>query len=202
MKQEKISRIVESDIPCRIIIGVTGHRKLPNEPLIEKKLQEILTQIRQKKLFSHNKDIAFTILSPLAEGADRLAAREILKDNNSQLEVVLPLEKHDYMNDFETPESKTEFEKFLSKAKTITQLAPAESRNEAYAQVGYYVVDHCDILIALWNGKPAAGHGGTAEIVEYARKKRHPLFWIHTEEGARITFEPGDNPDWRLFEIS
>lgn len=96
--------------------------------------------------------------------------REVLRFPTSRLDVVLPLEKGDYLQDFETSESKAEFEELLSRARRVKQLPPTASRNEAYAQVGRYVVDHCDVLFALWDGKPAAGQGGTAEIVRYARE--------------------------------
>ncbi|OGF64892.1 MAG: hypothetical protein A2Y62_13310 [Candidatus Fischerbacteria bacterium RBG_13_37_8] len=185
---DKKNTMQDSLIPVRIIIGVTGHRVLKNIPLLQKKVHEILAQIRQDKLQSSNVKIVFTILSPVAEGADRLVAREILKEKDSQLEVVLPLAEDDYMNDFETLESKNEFQEFLALSKNIKQLPPANSRNEAYEQVGHYVVDNCDVLIALWNGKPAAG---TAEIVQYAREKKRSLFWIHTEE-AIISFEDNE----------
>jgi hypothetical protein len=38
----------------------------------------------------------FSVLSPLAEGADHLIAREVLKIPGALLEVVLPLEKEKY----------------------------------------------------------------------------------------------------------
>lgn len=60
-----------------------------------------------------NTPLALTILSPLAEGADRLVVREVLKFPGAVLEVVLPLEKDDYVRDFETKESKEEFEMLL-----------------------------------------------------------------------------------------
>ena len=82
------------------------------------------------------------VLSPLAEGADRLVAKEVLKVPEAMLEVVLPLEKDGYMRDFETPESKEEFEGLLSQAESIKVLPPRFSRTEVYGQAGYYVVDH------------------------------------------------------------
>jgi hypothetical protein len=31
------------------------------------------------------------------------------------------------------------------------------------------VVEACDVLLALWNGEPSRGQGGTAEIIDHAR---------------------------------
>jgi len=186
IQQKKTSELI---IPARVVIGVTGHRKLENEPWVVKEVHRIIERIKQLIPPLKNTPLVFSILSPLAEGADRLVAREVLKVSGSQLEAILPLERDDYLEDFELLESKTEFEEFLSKARHIKRLPPQKSRTEVYAQVGRYVVDHCDVLIALWNGKPSAGQGGTAEIVRYARKKKCPLFWINTDKGATVTFE-------------
>ena len=54
----------------------------------------------------------------------------------------------------------------------------AELRKEGYAKAGQYVVDHCDVLIAVWDGMPSRGRGGTAEIVQYAREQRRPIIRV------------------------
>ena len=46
------------------------------------------------------------------------------------------------------------------------------------SQVGQYVVDHCDVLIAVWDGQPARGRGGTAEIVQYAQEQNRPIIRV------------------------
>jgi hypothetical protein len=164
---------------------------LNNEPVLAEKVQTILEKIKQFIGPLQNTPIALNAVSSLAEGADRLAVREILKTPGSQLDVILPLEKDDYAQDFELPESREEFERYLSQARRVKQIPPATGRAEAYARAGRYVVDNCDILIAIWDGQLAAGRGGTAEIVAYARRKMCPLFWINTGEDAKVAFEPG-----------
>jgi len=44
--------------------------------------------------------------------------------------------------------------------------------------VGQYVVDHCDVLIAVWDGQPSRGRGGTAEIVQYALEQNRPIIRV------------------------
>jgi hypothetical protein len=34
-------------------------------------------------------------------------------------------------------------------------------------QMGVFISNHCQILLALWDGKPAADPGGTAAVVDY-----------------------------------
>jgi len=200
LRSQAISKTSEPIIPARVIIGVTGHRKLNDEPVLAEKIKRTLERIKQLIPPLQNTPMVFSILSPLAEGADRLVAREVLKIPDSQLEVVLPIEKDDYLQDFDLPESKAEFEQFLSQARRIKKLPSTATRTEAYEQVGRYVVDHCDVLIALWDGKPAAGQGGTAEIVEYAREKECPLFWVHTEKEAEATYEQGRDLSRQKFQ--
>jgi hypothetical protein len=124
---------------------------------------------------SNQVPIPFTVVSPLAEGADRLVAREALRLEGAELEAVLPLSRAEYMKDFETAESKGEFTRLEAQARKIVELSSAEAREESYERVGRYVVDHCDVLIAIWDGQESRGQGGTAEIVDYARTRlKHP----------------------------
>jgi len=60
-------------------------------------------------------------------------------------------------------------------------------------EAGEKIVEEADIVVAVWDGKPAAGLGGTADIVEYARELEKPLIWINPLDrvscgGAAISF--------------
>jgi hypothetical protein len=128
-------------------------------------------------------------ISPLAEGSDRLIAREILNFHNSgngldnQLITVLPFKEEEYAEDFIEQESKDEFYNLLGKSVSKLIIQPLNSKERSYEEAGHCVVNNSDILIVIWNGKEANGKGGTAEIVEYARKKAKPLFWINSTNG-------------------
>lgn len=156
-------------------IGVTGHRTLANAPLIEKGVRDALGRLESELSGSPH---VFVVVSPLAEGADRLVAEAVLGYDKSRLEAVLPLSVDDYMLDFPTQASEDEFKRYLTKASSIKVMESSSSREEAYERAGRYVVDHCDVLIAIWDGKPASGRGGTAEIVEYAVKEKRRAILI------------------------
>jgi hypothetical protein len=47
-------------------------------------------------------------------------------------------------------------------------------RRSAYLQCGAFVARHSQILIALWDGQPGQGAGGTADVVAYRRTGRLP----------------------------
>lgn len=48
----------------------------------------------------------------------------------------------------------------------------------AYALAGRATVAHCDVLIAVWDGLPKRGAGGTAEIVEVALRRGVPVIHV------------------------
>lgn len=191
---------LDSCIPARVVIGVTGHRKLEDQAALTQGVHSAIESIRQMVPSLPSTPLVLTVLSPLAEGTDRLVAREVLNVPGSILEVVLPMEKDDYVQDFETSQSREEFEDLLSQAKSVRRLPSKGSRPEAYEQVGHHIVDQCDVLIALWDGKHAEGQGGTGDIVQYARESNCPLFWIHTEHAGEVTFELGRGLDPRPFQ--
>ena len=127
------------------------------------------------------------VISALAEGADRLVAEEVLAEQDARLEVALPLPAEDYIEDFKTEDSKRVFCCLLDQASDIWPPPDAPTRNEAYGQAGRDIVDQSDAVIALWDGEPAQGQGGPAEIVGYAEEQGVPLAWVHTKDRPTVT---------------
>ena len=168
-----------------IAIGVTGHRILTELDKINAGVDEALRRIEQA--FPGQ---PLTVISSLAEGADRLVVHQVLARPKARLEVPLPLPKADYLTDFASAESKTEFLSLLDQADEVIELPPAPARNEAYEAAGNYVLDHCDVLIAIWDGQGAQGQGGTGAIVARARQRRLPVAWIHAGNRKPGTQEP------------
>jgi len=181
-----------------VAIGVTGHRFLAEIDRITAGTDEALRRVEEA--FPGK---SLVLLSSLAEGADRLVAHRALAHPQTHLIVPLPLPESDYMEDFESSESEETFLSLLDRADKVIELPPAPTRNQTYAAVGRYVLDHCDVLIAIWDGQEAQGQGGTAEIVALARQRGLPLAWVHAgnrkpgtrqptslgEEQGRVTFE-------------
>ncbi len=128
-----------------------------------------------------------SVLSALAEGADRLVAGRVLAREGGELEVVLPMDESEYETDFATDASRSEFRSLLARARTIHRLPRPSSREEAYAAAGRYVADHCVVLIAVWDGKPERGPGGTAEVVCYARAQGRRIAWIDPNGAGTIS---------------
>jgi FtsH-binding integral membrane protein len=178
-------------IGYRLWVGVTGHRSLVEDPRLVQQLREVVQRIRRLPPPSAATPVRLGVVSPLAEGADRLVAREILRLEGSALEAALPLPPEQYVGDFTTPVSRAEFQELLEGASMVTVLAAGGNRDEAYLRVGQYVVDRCDVLIAIWDGLPARGQGGTAEIVQRARQRGVPMFLIQPSDSYEIAEERG-----------
>ena len=164
----------------RLRVGVTGHRSLPGEAALVDQVRYALDRATVAAPGRGPASTAITILSPLAEGADRLVARIALDERQARLEAVLPLAPADYCADFATAQSRQEFEALLARAAKVVALPPVVTREAAYEQAGRYIVEHADVLIALWDGEPARGQGGTADTVGLARERGLPLLWIVT----------------------
>jgi hypothetical protein len=123
-------------------------------------------------------------VSSVAAGADMLFGQAALERSVPWL-VLLPFGREEFAKDF-TPEQWSEAEALMQRAASIQVGPPTGSRDEAYLETGLRTVDECDVLVAVWNGNPAAGTGGTAEVVAYARQVGRPLVWIHSETGAIV----------------
>jgi hypothetical protein len=104
----------------------------------------------------------------------------------------------DYMRDFETKGSREEFRMLLGRARQVTEMFPADSREHAYKQVGEYVVDRCDVLIAVWNREQAGGTGGTEETYRYAtgKERRELAVYVIDPERPAATEQPSPDQDW------
>lgn len=150
-----------------LTLGVTGHRDLVDSeiPAIKSRLRELFDLLE-----SRFPDTPLRLVTPLAEGGDRTAA-EVARERGMELLVPLPLPISDYEQDFTDAESRRAFRELLAEATVVDMAAAREghacSRVQAYAQAGIYSSDHCQIMIAVWDGRPAAHDGGTADIVEY-----------------------------------
>ncbi len=136
------------------------------------------------QIYSDQQPPRLAVLSPLAEGADRLVAEAALAQG-AWLSAVLPMPEAEYERDF--PGSVAQFRTLRAAAESMggvtrLHLKPGftpDERTETYAQVGAFTLRNCDILIAIWDGQPPRGPGGTAEVVARARAAGLPVLHIH-----------------------
>lgn len=101
--------------------------------------------------------------SSLAAGTDQIFA-ELVLSCGGKLVAVIPVE--DY-SEFFNEEALAHFSELLSKAQAI-ELKSNKADERAFLDAGKWIARETDRLIAVWDGKPAEGPGGTGDIVAYA----------------------------------
>jgi hypothetical protein len=138
-------------------IGITGHRGL------SPRTQELIGAALRKEL-EPDAGAELVGVSCLAGGPDQLFARMVL-DLGGTLEVVVPAEQYRDGLDLDEQDG---YDELFAKAKHVERLPFVESTEQAHLAAGRAVVDRSERLVAVWDGKPARGIGGTADIVSYA----------------------------------
>lgn len=141
------------------------------------------------------------MVSSLAEGSDRIAAEAALA-NGLPLDVVLPCAQNVYEQTFTDDSSRAEFETLLDKARARLILPlpgePGADREaqlaQAYESAGLTMLAQADILIAVWDGEPARGRGGTGDIVDDAARQGTPVVVIDPSQGTTRLLWPGAGP--------
>jgi hypothetical protein len=183
---------VSSHHPYELRLGVTGHRNAKVEHSAERvgaAVRHLLDRVQAVLHRKYSNPIAWTIVSPLARGADRIVARAVLERAEAHLDVVTPFDRDEYRRDFSSPADLAEFDELLARCRHFQEnpvpnadgddtRISREDRDEGYVRVGESVVDSGEILIAVWDGEPRQGKGGTADIVKYAADRGRVVLWI------------------------
>jgi hypothetical protein len=192
-------------LPFALTVGVTGHRleAIPaaQRKGVETRIAEALGQIETEAvaLYRREQDLfapdppAFTLVSPLAEGADQMAAEAALT-RGWQLQAILPFDRETYLADFNDDESRANFHRLIEAASCTLELpGDPHDRLEAYVMAGRGTVAHCDIMIAVWDGLPPRGRGGTGEVVELAIQRGTAIIHLPIQQGdGRILWSAFD----------
>jgi hypothetical protein len=144
-------------------IGVSGHQSLAAD-----RTTWIKDNFR-KALIDHH---ASKGVSCLAAGTDQLFALTLL-ELGLELDVVTPCDN--YQSVFSDVTSKSLYSDLYDRASGHYRLPFTSPSEEAFLRAGERVVDLSDLMLFVWNGKPAAGLGGTADIVKYAASKNVPF---------------------------
>jgi hypothetical protein len=163
-------------LPFVLSVGVTGHRAevLPEGSLarLRSRMRDILILLaeagealleREHECFAST-PVRRRFVSPIADGADQIAAEEAL-DLGWDLQAVLPFDRAEYRASLANDEARGRFDSLLARATCVLELPGDEDRQlDAYVMTGRATVSHCDILIAVWDGLPPRGRGGTGEV--------------------------------------
>jgi hypothetical protein len=176
----------DNDSAPALRVGVTGHRHLGDDPavawFVHARCALVLDRLQELARLSHGRVCAY---SALAVGADQLFAQAAL-GLGLPLVGVVPFE--DYPLDFQGADRDT-YEAILARCVRVHQLPNKRRSEKAYFDAGKWVANQVDYLVAVWNGLPAAGLGGTGDVVAYAEKKKRTVLRINPADARLVVTE-------------
>lgn len=152
-------------------VGITGHQRIGDDskwPIVEDEMARVIRSCPQPVVG----------LSSLAIGADQRFA-EIIVREGATLIAVVPFEG--YERTFVDPDALRSFRRLLALSSRVETLNWHDSDESSFFAAGRRVADECELLVAVWNGKPAAGLGGTADVVRYAKSKGRSVKQINPD---------------------
>lgn len=146
-------------------LAVTGHRGLS-----EKTAALVNTALRTA-IGHRAENGALVGLSCLADGADAIFARAIL-DHGGNLHAIVPARQY---REGLPEDHHAIYDALLAEAGEITRLDHNESDSNSHMDASLRMLADADELLAIWDGQPARGHGGTADVVAAARDQGVPV---------------------------
>ena len=194
MNQEKVLPGPPA-IPFVFCAGVTGHRAGALDEAavaaLPGRIMDVITTLgdaalelrdRERDAFSAAAP-ALRFVSAIADGTDQIAAETALS-LGWELQSILPFRRGDYRASLADAPARERFDALLGRATRVLEL-PGEDPSdvEAYVMTGRATVAHCDVLIAVWDGLPPRGRGGTAEVVQMAMTAGRPVVHLLPEPG-------------------
>jgi hypothetical protein len=187
-----------------LAVGITGHRSIAAEPIVSEAVEAAITRVlralekgsrssRPGKPFATSTRFRLKVVSMLAEGADLLGMQAGL-DCGAELVGVLPFDERSYREAFASAPSRALFDNVWSKLSSIVVLGGFVGDNASYEQANRAILDRSDVVIAVWDGDPARGRGGTGDVVHDALERGLPVIVIrpHAETTPKLLGVAGE----------
>jgi len=142
------------------VLAVTGHMDLSEEsvPLVRDELRRVLSEAAAQG--------PLTALSCIARGADSLFA-EAAFEVGGDLVVVVP--SADYREAKVKPKDAALFDRLVAEAAEVIVMPFRTAGREAYEAANELLLERAEVLVAVWDGQPPTGKGGTGDMIEHAR---------------------------------
>jgi hypothetical protein len=171
-----MSTIKIADTRNILRIAVTGHWSLGDAATVAFVRQAIESLLRQ---FQSDNPQGVVALSGLALGADTIFAEEALAlgiplDSCIANQAVLEKYAIGYERDHHL--------ELRMRSRRLVELPFGERSAESYLALGHWLVDSCDVLVAVWNGEAPAKPGGTGDVVTMAQQAGRQIIHIHPVE--------------------
>ncbi|MBX3316169.1 MAG: hypothetical protein KF902_04810 [Phycisphaeraceae bacterium] len=166
----------------RRCLGWTGHRVVENERAVTDAIREVISELTSRAPDGTTRSASGWFgFGSAAIGADLMVAQACLQ-SGIPVRIVLPCSL-DEMLALTPNEHKCDFTRIC----VASEVAPTVlSRNNNYvdhAAVAREIASMADVLIAVWDGSPARGPGGTANVVELSRERGTRIIRIDPTTG-------------------
>ncbi len=155
-------------------IGISGHRGLTST--VEEEVRVLLAHAVQD--FDPTDLVA---VSCLADGPDTWFAEAVL-EHGGRLEAVVPAQR--YRKALPTWHQPV-YDHLLTRAADVHHTGMVESDSTAHMAGSEILVGLVDELLAVWDGQPSRGYGGTADVVAYARRTGVPVRVLWPDRASR-----------------
>jgi hypothetical protein len=163
------------ELPLFHVVGFSGHRQLDNAGVIAPAVTKALESLRQETKGE------WVALSSVATGGDQLFIGQARALGLSWY-AILPLPRAEFARDF-SPSEWQVVEATLEQAENVRVITENGSREDAYLDCGMETVNGSDVLLAVWDGDPARGKGGTADVIDYAKSIGKPILIVDAATG-------------------
>jgi hypothetical protein len=173
----------------RFLIGFTGHRAGFDETLIHSALRGALEDLQRRAAAVGGQA---DIYASVAGGSDTLCV-EASRELGMSVHLLLPLPEAEFAKDFSSPKvwqrSKRQLELVGQKlGRDSLRVVPGEmTRPDCYFDQAIHMLEAVDVLIALWDGQPARGLGGTQQVIDHALRIGLPAVFIDSATGKTTT---------------
>jgi hypothetical protein len=175
-------------------LGVCGHRGArlegTNTVAIRAAIVALLNAIQSESAALHSAHArvfskvqpTLRLLSCLADGADTLAAEAALSVG-AGINACLPFTREIYRADFATTDDLTRYDALLDATAALFELdGDRTAADRAYEAASMMMLRQSDLLIAVWDGEPGRGRGGTFETLRAALTREQPVIWVKPDD--------------------
>lgn len=170
----------------RHLVGFTGHRSKFDADRVRAALKQVLGDIVARAAAQGGRA---ELCASVAEGTDMICV-EVARELGMPVHLLLPLEESEFAKDFSSPEIWERAQAQLTLARqrpgcdTVQLIQGEPTRPECYCNQAAHLLEVADVLVAVWDGQPARGPGGTAEIIGQAEVIGVPVVRIDATSGV------------------
>lgn len=207
--------------PAPLRVGIVGHRP-GRDALVDasEELRRVLSVVADA-WGAQGANASAVLVSCLAEGVDQMAVH--VRPNGWAVDAILPFPRDDYRRDFFAQSSGSgmdvteQYDACLAIAEQTGRVvefdvdtqAQAEDLADgiqpmrdprAYRRAAMFMLRSVNFLVAVWDGEPARGPGGTADTIAEAARSLVPVIWIDALGAQRTRIGYGETaqamPRW------